>query len=126
MDAIGPIVRTSGPVASGPADQVAIAADGLGAPLVVRQRQPGDRIRPLGLGGRKKLQDVFVDRKVESDRRDLVPVITDADGRLIWVAGHVLAEDFRVTTDTNAVVILKLRRIGAKRAGSGRGPSAAR
>ena len=79
--------------------------------MVVRRRQPGDWIRPLGLGGRKKLQDVLVDRKVPRGSRDLVPVITDLRGRVIWVAGHALAEEFRVTRDTNAVVILKLRRI---------------
>jgi tRNA(Ile)-lysidine synthase len=79
--------------------------------VVVRRRQPGDWIRPLGLGGRKKLQDVLVDRKVPRECRDLVPVVTDVRGRVIWVAGHALAEEFRVTSDTNAVVILKLRRI---------------
>src|SRR5580765_2800640 len=32
--------------------------------LAVRNRRPGDRFRPIGLDGRKKLQDFFVDRKV--------------------------------------------------------------
>jgi tRNA(Ile)-lysidine synthase len=95
----------------GPSNQVAIDAAGVGPAVVVRRRQSGDWIRPLGLGGRKKLQDVLVDRKVPRERRDLVPVVTDVRGRVIWVAGHVLAEEFRVTSDTNAVVILKLRRI---------------
>ena len=39
-------------------------------PLVVRNRRPGDRFRPLGLGGQKKLQDFFVDRKVAREARD--------------------------------------------------------
>ena len=77
----------------------------------MRRREPGDRIRPLGLGGDKKLQDVLVDRKVPLAARDKVPIVTDHEGRLIWVAGHVLADEFRVTNGTNAVVILKLRRL---------------
>ncbi len=77
--------------------------------LSVRFRQPGDLFRPLGLGGRKKLQDYFVDRKVPRDRRDSTPLVVDADDRLVWVAGHVIAEDFRVGRDTRDVVILKLR-----------------
>ena len=77
--------------------------------LAVRFRQPGDRFRPLGLGGRKKLQDYFVDRKVPRDHRDATPLVVDAGDRIVWVAGHVIAEDFRVGLGTSDVVILKLR-----------------
>jgi len=77
--------------------------------LVVRARRPGDRFRPLGLGGRKKLQDFFVDRKVPRGERDLTPIVVDGQGRIVWVAGHGIAEDFRVSQGTHDVVILKLR-----------------
>jgi tRNA(Ile)-lysidine synthase len=50
--------------------------------LLVRNRRPGDRLRPVGLGGSKKLQDVFVDRKVARAERDAVPIITDDAGRI--------------------------------------------
>jgi tRNA(Ile)-lysidine synthase len=93
------------------AEEVHIEAAGLGTHLVVRSRQPGDRVRPLGLGGEKKLQDVFVDRKVSRNERDDVPIVTDKKDRIVWVAGHVLGEEFRVTEHTKAVVVLKLRRI---------------
>jgi tRNA(Ile)-lysidine synthase len=79
--------------------------------LLVRTRRAGDRVRPLGLGGTKKLQDVLVDRKVSRHERDAVPIVTDTEGRIVWVAGHVLGEEFRVTERTNGVIILKLRRI---------------
>jgi len=109
LEAEGPINRQSGFV-SGSSEQVAVDAAGLDGGLVVRNRQPGDRLTPLGLAGRKKVQDVFVDRKVARDERDQVPIVTDRNGRIVWVAGHVLAEEFRVTGGTNTVVILKLRR----------------
>ena len=67
-------------------------------------------MQPLGLGGRKKLQDVFVDRKVPRDERPRVPVVVDAQGRIAWVAGHVVGEPFRVTPRSEAVVVLTLRR----------------
>jgi tRNA(Ile)-lysidine synthase len=92
-------------------DEVAVEAAQLGSGLVVRSRHDGDRLRPLGLGGTKKVQDLFVDRKVRRDQRDRVPIVTDDRGRIVWVAGHALAEEFRVTEGTNAVVVLKLRRI---------------
>ncbi|MGE3277460.1 MAG: tRNA lysidine(34) synthetase TilS [Vicinamibacterales bacterium] len=92
------------------ADSVAVDAGVLGRRVVIRSRQPGDRLRPLGLGGRKKLQDLFVDRKVSAGDRDRTPVVTDPAGRIVWVAGLALAEEFRVTTGTNGVIVLRLRR----------------
>jgi len=66
-------------------------------------------LRPLGAPGHKKLQDIFVDRKVPRDERDRVPIVTDATGQIVWVAGHVLADAFRVTPLTTTVVTLTLR-----------------
>ena len=77
--------------------------------LFVRYPRPGDWFRPLGLRGRKKLQDFFVDRKVPRRGRARVPLVVDADDRIAWVAGHAVSEDFRVSEATRDVVILKLR-----------------
>jgi tRNA(Ile)-lysidine synthase len=79
------------------------------AALGVRFRRPGDFFRPLGLGGRKKLQDFFVDCKVPRDQRDRTPIVVDGADHIVWVAGHAIAEDYRVTGVTRDVVILKLR-----------------
>ena len=86
-----------------------LQADSVDLPLTVRTRQPGDRFRPLGAPGRRKLQDVLVDRKVPRNERDRVPVVVDARGRLVWVAGVALADECRVTAPEAGVVILKLR-----------------
>ena len=79
------------------------------SPLVVRTWTPGDRFRPLGMAGTRKLQDFFVDRKVPRAERPRVPIVADGGGRIVWVAGHVIAEDFRVTPAASDVVILKLK-----------------
>jgi tRNA(Ile)-lysidine synthase len=86
-----------------------IRMDSWTGPLSVRNRRPGDRFRPLGLDGQKKLQDFFVDRKVERRVRDGVPLVVDESDRIVWVAGHGIDEAFRVTDASQAVVILKLR-----------------
>jgi tRNA(Ile)-lysidine synthase len=80
-------------------------------PLAVRNRRPGDRFRPLGLDGRKKLQDYFVDKKVPRDARDQVPLVVDDADRIVWVAGHAIADEFRVTDPAQAVLILRLRQV---------------
>ena len=80
--------------------------------LAIRSRRPGDWIQPLGLRGRKKLQDVLVDRRVPRAERDRVPLVVDADDRVIWVAGHLVSHDARVTDSTRGMVVLKLIRNG--------------
>ena len=88
-------------------DQAVVEGSRVSAPLWVRSRRPGDRFRPLGLSGRKKLQDVFVDQKTARQDRNTVPVIVDSNGQIVWVVGHAVAEEFRVTDRTKAVVTLK-------------------
>jgi tRNA(Ile)-lysidine synthase len=80
-------------------------------PLSIRNRRPGDRFRPLGLGGRKKLQDYFVDKKIPRDRRDQVPLVVDEADRIVWVAGLGIDDEFRVTDPAQAVLILRLRQV---------------
>jgi tRNA(Ile)-lysidine synthase len=80
--------------------------------LWVRSRRPGDSFLPLGLGRRKKLQDVFVDRKVPRERRDRVPLVVDAADRIVWVAGCGPSDAARVTETTQSVVTLILKPLG--------------
>lgn len=82
------------------------------ATLTVRSRLPGDALRPLGAPGRRKLQDFFVDRKIARAERDRVPLIVDDRGRIIWVVGHTIADEFRVTAPNERVLFLKVSRPG--------------
>ncbi len=108
LTAAGPMPRHEAPATE--AGQVMIDASTLSPGLIVRPRRPGDRLHPLGAPGSKKVQDVFVDRKIPRDQRDQEPIVTDEMGRIVWVAGQVLASPFRVTPLTTTVVILTLRR----------------
>jgi tRNA(Ile)-lysidine synthase len=74
-------------------------ADTLADPLEVRPWRDGDRMRPLGLGGTRALQDLFTDRKVPRARRRRVPVVVSA-GEIAWVPGVATGEAFRVTART--------------------------
>jgi len=97
-------------VARGP--EVAVAAQTLTLPLRVRNRQPGDRFRPLGAPGVRKLQDFFVDRKVPRAERDRLPLVVDGQNRIVWVAGQSVAEGFRVLDPSQGVILLKVKRLG--------------
>jgi tRNA(Ile)-lysidine synthase len=89
---------------------VGVAAGALELPLGVRSRRPGDRFRPLGAPGGRKLQDFLVDRKVARHDRDSLPLVVDGRDRIVWVVGQSVAEDFRVTDPAQGVLLLKVRR----------------
>lgn len=72
---------------------IQLSLDRVEGGLWVRRRRPGDRIRPPGLEGRKKLSDLFIDEKVPRSLRERWPVLADAAG-VVWVPG--LRADARV------------------------------
>jgi tRNA(Ile)-lysidine synthase len=90
--------------------RVALQADRVHAPFMVRSRQPGDRLRPLGAPGSRSLQDLMIDRKIPRDERESVPIVVDREGRIVWVAGVAMAHDCRVTAPESGVVILELEK----------------
>jgi tRNA(Ile)-lysidine synthase len=93
---------------SAPGD-VAISAAALGASAVVRAWREGDRMRPVGLGGSKTLQDLFTDRKVPRGLRRTLPVV-EAGGEIVWVAGVAVDERFAARGESTERVGLIARR----------------
>jgi tRNA(Ile)-lysidine synthase len=90
-------------------DVATLDAARLGGELEVRTWREGDRIRPLGLGGSKTLQDLFTDGRVPRSQRHDVPVVL-ASGQIAWVAGLAVADDFKLSDQTENVVVLSARR----------------
>lgn len=64
-------------------ERFAVAEDGW--PLVLRGRLPGDRVRTPA--GTRTLKRLLNDRRVPLSARARVPVLADANGRVLWVAG---------------------------------------
>jgi tRNA(Ile)-lysidine synthase len=81
-------------------------------PLVVRGPLPGDRFRPLGAPGVRKLQDVLTDAHVPVAQRHRVPLVV-SDGDIVWVGGVAVAEHGRIARDTTGMVWLSLRARGS-------------
>ena len=52
----------------------------------IRCRKDGDFIYPAGMKGRKKLKDLFIDKKVDRHLRDIIPILT-VDGQIASVIG---------------------------------------
>lgn len=79
------------------------------ARMLVRSWREGDYIRPVGLGGRKKLQDIFVDSKVPREERSRWPVVCEGSN-VLWVPALALAEGAAAAPGTPAVHLTWLRR----------------
>jgi tRNA(Ile)-lysidine synthase len=73
--------------------------------LVVDAVRQGDRIRPLGMEGTRKLQDVLVDAKVPQRLRAATPVVRDGQ-QVLWVAGVKQSDEAKVTSATKRVLTL--------------------
>jgi tRNA(Ile)-lysidine synthase len=81
--------------------------------LYVRTRRSGDRFKPLGSTGSKKLQDFFVDLKVPFACRDKVPLVCDGES-IIWVVGYRISDAHRVDDKTKRVLKLSARMLKEK------------
>jgi tRNA(Ile)-lysidine synthase len=91
------------PIGDGVLDAATCAAG-----LAVRGWRAGDRMRPLGLGGSRSLQDLFTDRKIPRARRASWPVVVCGE-EIAWVPGVATGERFRVTEATRERVRLVWR-----------------
>jgi tRNA(Ile)-lysidine synthase len=84
--------------------------DGWKGPFAVRMAREGDVIRPLGLGGTKKVLRAMMDRKVPSDLRRRTPVVVGRGGEVAWIFGGELGEGFKVSETTEKILRLEVQR----------------
>jgi tRNA(Ile)-lysidine synthase len=98
----------------GSSDEPVVDAAKLADRLTVRSWREGDRMRPLGLGGTKSLQDIFTDRKVPRSLRSQLPVVISGD-EIAWVAGVALSDRFKVTEETERAARLRASAVPASR-----------
>ena len=98
-------VRPGGIAASFGTDPLTarLDAEAVQFPLTIRNRRPGDRFHPLGVGGSQALRKFFGDHKVAAAERQRCPLLVSG-GRIVWVAGHRLDERARVTPATRRVL----------------------
>jgi tRNA(Ile)-lysidine synthase len=82
-------------------------AEKAGFPLVLRTWRPGDRFIPLGMKGRRKLKDLFIDLKIPSEERRRMPIVVSG-GQPVWIGGLRIDERFKVTPETGTVLKIRM------------------
>jgi tRNA(Ile)-lysidine synthase len=82
----------------------------LNLPLLVRPFHPGDSFIPLGMKGRKKLKDFFIDLKIPRSERPNIPLVISG-GDICWVAGWRIDERFKIGNGTKKTLKLTMRKL---------------
>ena len=78
--------------------------------IILRQRVDGDRIKPMGMEGTKKVKDLFIDKKIPREERVKVPIISDQKG-IIWIPGYAASREYRVEPATRRIIVITIERI---------------
>lgn len=77
-------------------------------PFTVRHWKNGDWMRPLGMKGRRKLSDIFVDLKFSLPEKEKALVIADEGSHILALIGHRIDDSVKVTKDSTSVTVIRL------------------
>lgn len=80
--------------------------DKLSFPLILRRWTIGDRFKPLGMRGFKKISDFLIDDKVPVFLKEQVMVL-ESGGKIVWLVGYRIDERFKITEKTGRVLRLQ-------------------
>ena len=91
-----------------PEGVLAVDADKVHGNLVADRWVAGDWIRPLGMRGRRKLQDWFKDRHFSLVDKKRAVVVRDSGladlHHVVAIAGHTIDEAYKITADTRRIL----------------------
>lgn len=79
--------------------------DRLDFPLIVRNFRAGDRFKPFGMNGSKKIKDLFIEKKMPLDLRKKTPIIVSGK-EIIWVAGVRRGDAAKVDKNTRKILMI--------------------
>lgn len=70
--------------------------------LNLRRWRPGDRMKPLGMTGFKKVSDILIDKKIDRFTKQEQYVLT-AGRDIVWLCGVTLDDRFKVSSETQVI-----------------------
>ncbi len=72
-------------------------------PLKIRKWVPGDFFHPLGMKGKKKLSDFFIDRKISIHEKESCYIL-ESGGDIVWVIGQRIDDRYKVERSTKKIL----------------------
>lgn len=76
-------------------------------PLKLRRWKKGDRFRPFGMKGAKKLSDYFVDRKYSRFDKDNAWLLCSGDD-IVWIVNDRIDDRYKISNTTKTVYFARL------------------
>ena len=84
-----------------------LAYDTMKNDVCLRTRKTGDYLIINTSGGRKKLNDYLIDRKIPRDERDSVFLVAQGS-HVLWVVGERISEAAKVTEKTERLLKIQM------------------
>lgn len=75
-------------------------------PLYIRNKKNGDYIEPLGINGKKKVKDIFIDKKIPISKRTNYPILVDANDTILWIP-NIKKSKFNLKKEENCDIIIE-------------------
>lgn len=77
--------------------------------LCIRNRRDGDYMYPKGMEGRKKIKDIFIDKKIPRDVRDRIPLIA-LGNEILWIPKIRDTRNYKIDENTKHILEIKIKR----------------
>lgn len=75
-------------------------------PLYLRNKKDGDYILVLGLNGKKKIKDIFIEKRLPKNIRTSYPILVDSNDTILWIP-NIKKSKFNTKKDEKYDIILK-------------------
>jgi len=101
------IVRTPKLRLANPASIAQLDYKKLVFPLTLRKWEKGDFFYPIGMKGKKKLSDFFIDQKLSLIEKENTLVLL-SENNVVWVVGYRIDDRFKITDKTQKIYFAEL------------------
>ena len=88
-------------------NEIYVDYDLIDFPIKLRKKQAGDYFYPLGMKGKMKLSDYFINQKISLVEKEKIWLLCNGKN-IVWIVGHRADNRYKITTQTKKVLHIKL------------------
>lgn len=74
-------------------------------PLYIRTRKNGDKMIVKNMVNSKKIKEIFIDCKIEKEKRDTFPILVDANDTILWLPGLKKSKFDKAKSDLYDIIL---------------------